>query len=221
MSINLEVIDDFAYFVSDDDKLVRLDLVGIHQQTSNGRKTNDKLLYEQIVCEDVRYICSHGKSLTILTHEGVVSNLDTLDNRLDLSAACGKPYDWTAIGRRGNKAVAAGYYDDSKLTRFVLVDLLSMTVTDTLDMPGVRCNHRTSRLRILEVEDRTFVVACRDRDYIDVIEISGSKMSTNMSKMSLVGSHCDIIYTLVAHPTKANTVLVAGNKYMAAISIRL
>ena len=78
------MIDDFAYFVSKDDKLVRLDLVGIHQQSSNGREIDDKQEYEQIVCEDVRYICSHGKSLTILTHEGVVSNLDTLDNRLDL-----------------------------------------------------------------------------------------------------------------------------------------
>ena len=153
MSVNLEVIDDFAYFVSKEDELIRLDLVGIHQQTSNGREIDDKLLHEQIVCEGVNLICSRGKSLTILTYEGVVSNLDTLDNRLDLSAACGEPTYWTAIGRRGNKAVAAGYYESTKKVVLVLIETNTMRVINHLEMTKAETSeHRIRHVLMIEVE---------------------------------------------------------------------
>ena len=139
------MIGDSAYFVSIFGKLVRLNLTAIDEAIRNndGREIGDdqRNLLEVEVCEDVRYIFASGDSLTILRQDGSVSNLENLQARLDLNEACGEPDNWTAIGRRGNKAVAAGYYRDLKVTRFVLIDLASMTVTDQLDLPGVGESH--------------------------------------------------------------------------------
>ena len=94
----------------------------------------------------------------------------------------GKASHWTAIGRRGNKAVAAGYFLEGGFTAFILCDLANKIIDSHHIIFEV--NSQTLYIRLLDIGSRVFAVASRVYRYIDIIEIEGRRLYTNLGCMT-------------------------------------
>ena len=111
--------------------------------------------------------------------------------------------------------MASGYFDETKLIMFVLVDAASMTVTDTAIVDNdVSCS--TNHIRLLEAKGHIFAVASRLLQFVDIFKITVSKLTTKLRKIGafdVTDGRSKQILSLVAHPTSSNCVLLAGDRF--------
>ena len=195
-----------------------MDLVSLHQHITNSQESADSPS-ETIVCDDVDLIHLDGRSLSILSSDAFLFDLETPRLRLDLNKTCGKA-KWSAVGRRGHLILVSGYFEEeeeAEFIKFVLVDSKSMSVTDTLKVDkNVSCG--TLHIRMLEKNGRIFAVASRDRQFVDILEIRGDKLKTNFQTriaVDVTEGKASFIRSLEAHPTERNCVLVVGDRFKA------
>ena len=97
-----------------------------------------------------------------------------------------------------------------------------MTVTSTLKV-DTKVAHPTRHIRFVTSSNRLFVVASRDFQYVDVLEVEGNNLTTDLANQTAIdvtegaGSW---ICSLVEHPGSGNSVLTAGHGFnLKTISI--
>ena len=103
-----------------------------------------------------------------------------------------------------------------------MVDADSMTVTSTLKV-DTKAAHPTWHIRFVTNSNRLFVVASRYYQYVDVLEVEGNNLTTdlaNQTAIDVTDGYGTRIYTLVEHPGSGNSVLMAGHGFnLKTISI--
>ena len=73
-----------AYVVTEDKKLLRIDLDKLHKSIESGQQLQASGASVKVVCEDARLICLDGKALTVLSHSSLLFDLNRLDLKLNL-----------------------------------------------------------------------------------------------------------------------------------------
>ena len=96
-----------------------------------------------------------------------------------------------------------------------------MTVTSTLKV-DTKAAHPTWHIRFVTSSNRLFVVASRYRQYVDVLEVEGNNLTTDLADQAIdvTDGSGRGIWTLVEHPGSGNSVLMAGHGFnLKTISI--
>ena len=73
-----------AYVVTEDKKLLRIDLVKLHKAIESGQKQQAGNASETVVCEDAKLICLDGKALTVMSHSSLLFDFNRPDLKLNL-----------------------------------------------------------------------------------------------------------------------------------------
>ena len=131
--------------------------------------------FEAVINSGIQLLCSDGKSATVMTNKGTVCNIDEPNRQVYLNEKCmnrkcGKVDVWTAIGRRGNKAVAAGGIESPKSIVFLLIDMETLTVVHDFAVSN-QVTSFTRLIRMIYVKNDLFVVASRLWQFIDIFKI--------------------------------------------------
>ena len=136
----------------------------------------------------------------------------------------GKADEWTAIGRRGNKAVAAGYYSTYNATVFVAVDLQTGSIDSSLVIEEADIYTRTVHIKLIPIPEGLLVVASRLNRFIDLLELRNGRLSQApdaVAKLDVVDIEELDINVLEEHPTQKNSFIVAGCWFMKIVKINL
>ena len=217
------MVGDFTFVVTKEDKLLRIDIASLHGGLSTDTWSMEGL-HESTVCDGVDLLASDGKSVTLLSTDARLFDLQRPDLRLDLKAVCGHA-KWSAISRRGDIIMTSGWREIQKSLLFVLVDAASMTVRHKLEVAKKVTDSKamTKHIRFVDSNERLFAVASRDYQFVDIIEIvAGGRLTTDAETRTAVdvtGGKDLEINSLVEHPTNGNGVLVAGDKFMQALFV--
>ena len=82
------MIGDFAYVVTEENRLVRIDIPSLHQKIAAGNMPADE--DETTVGYEVDLICSDADSLTVLSTQATLFDFERPDKRLNLNQTCGE-----------------------------------------------------------------------------------------------------------------------------------
>ena len=74
-----------AYVVTEDKKLLRIDLDKLHKAIESGQQQQAGSASETVVCEDARLICLDSKALTVLSWSSLLFDFNRPDLKLNLN----------------------------------------------------------------------------------------------------------------------------------------
>ena len=96
-----------------------------------------------------------------------------------------------------------------------LVDRLTVTVTEKVEY-GVR------HIRLLSMENRLVAVCCRYRRYIDILQVTGNRLSVSSKNTAVDVCGSDAwIWSIGQHASHKNTVMLGGYKWMKRLDLKL
>ena len=166
------------YFVSFELELVQVE-VGRLVQAARKKDKAEMRAAETAVCKDVDTIGMDGKTgrLSGLSAAGGLFAVEDAGNRLDLHkvvAGC----EWTAVGRIGNRSLAAGLNRADKTIAYILADCSSMTAIDSLTV-SESVNHGVRHIRLFELQGLTVAVCTRMTTHVDVLRVHAGRLQAS------------------------------------------
>ena len=168
----------YVYYVSTDHSLIKVDT----NRLLKGIESEDKyeiFACEQAVCDDAFTMChdSVTRAITVLTHTGILFDLETPSRRLDLNT-CVKldDYGWSTVSSTHTRIMVAGMNKSNNSIEYVLVDDLSMTVINRVTViKNVEVENIVEHIRMVAAESRIVVIGVRSR-HIDVLQVINNRL---------------------------------------------
>ena len=100
-----------------------------------------------------------------------------------------------------------------------------MTAVDRLTVTKkVNNDYGVRLIRLLSMENRLVAVCCRYRQYIDILQVTGNRLSVT-SKNTAVDvcgdKSSNYIFSIGQHASHKNTVMLGGDKWMKRLDLKL
>ena len=99
-----------------------------------------------------------------------------------------------------------------------------MTAVDRLTVTEKVGNYGVRLIRLLSMENRLVAVCCRSRQYIDILQVTGNRLSvsSNNTAVDVCGSgNNNNIRSIGQHASHMNTVMLGGNNWMKRLDLKV
>ena len=99
-----------------------------------------------------------------------------------------------------------------------------MTLVDRLTVTEkVNNDYGVTHIRLLSMDNRLVAVCCRDEQYIDILEVTGNRLSVSSKNtaVDVCGNYNKWIMSIGQHASHKNTVMLGGRNWMKRLDLKL
>ena len=235
----MEIIGDSLYFIGKDISLVRLDTKRL-KAAFDSKNKEEMLSCEEVVCQNVETIGldSVWRRIVVISPGGHLFMADSPEVTLDLSEAAinlqplqGQAKEieasdtllWTAVGSYGGKILAAGINKTKKRLEYLLVDAVTMVVTDRLTVADKVRPIEVKFVQLTTIEGRLVAVCCRFAKYVDILQVTGDRLelsSENQSVDFCGDKFMKLILSISRYRDEGNVFLLGGHFWLKKLELK-